>query len=166
MERTLDKYERIKKIPGYDGDYCITSKGRVWSYKRSIWLKPSVSEYGYEVVVLSFPGKKAKNMKIHKLVADAFIKNPYRKPWVNHKNGKKGDNRACNLEWVTPRENIQHAADKGLNKVFKLKQPQKEMIVQLHKLLGYKKRQLASIFGVSYSAIYYLVKNYTIIEYY
>ena len=49
---------------------------------------------------------------VHRLVAEAFIGNS-QKP-VNHKNGNRFDNRAVNLEYVTPKENQQHASRNGL----------------------------------------------------
>jgi hypothetical protein len=52
---------------------------------------------------------------LHRLIAGTFIPNPENKPFVNHKNGIKTDNRAENLEWVSHQENVQDAYEKGFN---------------------------------------------------
>ena len=55
------------------------------------------------------------NASIHRLVADAFIENPYNKPCINHIDGNKRNNDISNLEWCTYGENALHAYKTGLH---------------------------------------------------
>jgi hypothetical protein len=55
-----------------------------------------------------------KTYKVHRLIAMAFIPNPENKRTVNHKDGNKQNNAANNLEWVTRRENEDHAMANGM----------------------------------------------------
>ena len=56
-------------------------------------------------------GGKGKYVRIHRLVCAAFLGKCPEGREVNHKNGVKSDNRIENLEYVTPKENIQHARE-------------------------------------------------------
>lgn len=57
---------------------------------------------------------KSKTLKVHRLVAEAFIDLVPNKNFVNHKDGIKINNNANNLEWVTKSENSIHALANGL----------------------------------------------------
>lgn len=69
---------------------------------------------GYKSFSISTNGGN-KRYLLHRIIAETFIPNPENKPCVNHINGIKTDNRLENLEWVTHKENSQHAFKTGLN---------------------------------------------------
>lgn len=156
----LKRNERSKDVKRYEGIYAVTTLGRVWSYRRKIWLKPGIEGGGYKFVGLSVHGKVSE-LKVHRLVAEAFVPNPFGKPQVNHKNGNKLDCRAVNLEFCTARENLQHASDMGLNKTFKLSYADKVAICQTFLATKIRKNKLAKMFNVSPPAIGYIIRTYT-----
>lgn len=156
----LKRGEKVKDVTGYEGVYAITNQGRVWSVRRKIWLSPSLTGRGYKTVTLCLFGE-VEDIKVHRLVGKAFVKNPDNKPQINHKNGIKSDCRASNLEWVTARENIQHAGDTGLNTIFRFTYKQKLLICRIHHILKVKKASLARMFEVTPPAISYIIKEYS-----
>lgn len=93
-------------------DYSVSDEGLVRNDKTNYILKNSIQQ-GYCHVTI-YINKKAKRMRVHRLVAEAFIPNPDNKPYVNHKDGIRSNNKIDNLEWTTPSENTQHAVDTGL----------------------------------------------------
>jgi hypothetical protein len=116
MRSAVVKRDCIKPIPGFEGLYSATLTGEVWSHRSMMFLKPSLTRGGYYRVALATNGKCTKK-HVHQLVMMAFVGHPPDGCNVNHKNSKKLDNRLCNLEYCTQRENIHHAIEAGTNKI-------------------------------------------------
>lgn len=103
----------MEKVVIYS-NYAVDRMGNVYSLRKNKQLKPKKNWDGYLRIQLWDHGD-CKYVSIHRLVAEAFIPNPENKPFINHINGIKNDNRIENLEWCTQRENINHAFKTGLS---------------------------------------------------
>lgn len=94
--------EQWKDIEGHPG-YEVSSLGRI--RRGATILRPwAAKNTGYLQVDLA-----GCRRSVHRLVAFAFC--PGKRPGliVNHRNGARSDDRASNLEWVTPSENQRHS---------------------------------------------------------
>lgn len=109
-----------KSVIGYEGLYEVSSLGRVKSLDRKRRsknnslstlkgrvLSQNIDKYGYLYVCLTLPSSKGKNLKIHRIVAIAYIDNPKKLPEVNHLKSKL-ENKPEFLEWITSRGNSRH----------------------------------------------------------
>lgn len=114
--KLIMEYEkRPVNIKGWEM-YQVDTDGNVYG-KNGKKLKYSLNHNGY-CIVNFYHNHIRKGFGVHTIVALTFIENnnPL-KTQVNHKNGNKEKNNVENLEWVTPKENIDHAINVlGLNK--------------------------------------------------
>lgn len=106
-----------KDVVGYEGYYQVSNLGRVRSVshiskfmetsrrvKHGQIVKPYLTQYGYNVIRLHRNGIIS-CFFLHRVVAQAFIKNPENKPQIDHINTIRTDNRVENLRWCTNKEN-------------------------------------------------------------
>lgn len=117
-----------------NGEYLISNFGRLKNSSTGKILKHHFDTKGYPQYSLRINSFKL-TVKAHRLVAAAFVKNNEDKPQVNHIDGNKQNNISSNLEWVTSKENTDHAIKNGLalpisglSKTVKLKQNQVDEI--------------------------------------
>lgn len=106
-----------KDVIGYEGLYQVSNLGRVKSLgnggsKNSKFSSERILKTceikGYLRVTLSKDGKQ-KQYSVHRLVALAFLPNPYNLPMVNHKDECKTNNACSNLEWCSVKYNNNYA---------------------------------------------------------
>ena len=121
--------ELWEPIKGMENNYEVSNLGRIKSLKRikKQWNGYKYTEYEipekirkpryngkYYSIDLTVDGQRYEKL-VHRLVAEAFIPNPDNLPEVDHKNGRKLDNRANNLRWVTHEDNIRYMNNRQNN---------------------------------------------------
>lgn len=95
-----------KVIEGYP-NYQVSNKGRIKStvHKKELILSPR-KEWNGRLFVNLYKNKKMKSVKIHRLVAKAFIPNPENFTQINHKDENPVNNNVENLEWCDAKYNM------------------------------------------------------------
>jgi hypothetical protein len=100
----------------YSTFYEVSTKGNVKNIKTGKIIAQHIRN-GYKAINLYSPETKKKNTyNVHRLVSEAFIPILDDKLFVNHKDGDKTNNNLDNLEWVSPKENSEHAIQTKLHK--------------------------------------------------
>jgi hypothetical protein len=175
-----------KDIRDYEGHYQVSSLGSIRNikeYKPSVKklkarrgestiknkaIKLAVGDNGYYKLTLS-KNNIRKSKTVHRLVAKAFLQKSIGRNVVNHINAKKLDNRACNLEYVTTKENCEHAVRLGLyprntgeaGNYVKLTTSKVYCVVFLIKYTTLSYREIGLMFSVNRNTISSIKNNYT-----
>lgn len=158
--------ENWRDVVGYEGIYEVSDRGRVRSLDRIVkanngivykrkgkYMKITENRYGYPTVNLSKDGSN-KIKSVHRLVANSFVGES--NLIVNHKDGIKNNNNLENLEFVTQKENMNHAVSIGLIKNFSLEN-ENEIISDF--LSGVGIREIKDKYNTSYQSIQKVLKN-------
>lgn len=95
--------ERWVDIPGFDGVYQISDKGKVRHARSGNVLAGHRRRWGMIVCLCRTGGKKT-TRAVHNLVSQAFLGETPPGHRVAHRSGDKADNTAENLEWRARRK--------------------------------------------------------------
>lgn len=117
--------ETWKDVKDYENIYKVSNLGRIKSldryvkrkdgviyFKKGTILELIINEDGYAQCKLCKQGK-CTTVKVHRVVANAFVPNPNNLPEVNHKDFNRSNNSASNLEWSNHDENVKYSAKNG-----------------------------------------------------
>lgn len=163
----METVEIWKSLPEYVG-VEVSNLGRVRKnterHHNKVQSKFFLDKDGYCHCSVKLPNGEYTQQPVHRLVAKAFIPNPDNKPCVNHKDNNRTNNRAENLEWVTPMENVRHSFLYGERKKAKnvplntsLTDFQVEQIDTLR--LTYTVNQIAKLFNIKYTTLKNIIRK-------
>lgn len=141
---------RWKEIKGYER-YRVSDEGVVFSTISNQIKKSFKDKKGY-MRVQAYKEGKPYTFKVHRLVAQHFIPNFDNKPQINHKDGDKTNNHWMNLEWITNKENYEHARGLGLSTRNRLVWDLREQLAYA-KAIGYQIHFLAQALNTTTTTI-------------
>ena len=117
----------LKEIPDFDG-YFADENGNIYTtlkkgcrdrFDLSKRVSPQKLKYRYSkngyarVYMRRVSTNKREDVYVHRIIAKLFVENPENKPFVNHLDCNRANNKASNLEWATSKENNEYALEHG-----------------------------------------------------
>lgn len=160
--------ETWKDIIDYEGKWQVSDYGNVRSIDHEVsfghnkrivkgrTLKYNKHRSGYLLVGV---GKKR---TVHRLVANAFIPNPFNLPQINHKDGNKTNNSVSNLEWCTCEWNNRHQiALVGRKRKHKHNKLTEIQAIEIANSIE-PKMEICRIYNISRHTVYLIQKSYSV----
>ena len=165
------KKEIWKKIKGLNGNYSVSNHGRIMAHAKETVrgghvmrlkeriMKTPPNNWGYCYVLPTISYKKTKTLRVHRLVAEAFLPNPNNYPYVNHVDGIKTNNHADNLEWCDQKHNLNHAMkltggwQKRGQESGKTKLTNKQVLKMCEMFESHTDKELSAVFKVTPSNV-------------
>lgn len=163
---TTEAWKTISDAPLYS----VSNQGRVRRdapipHHPPRVLRPGLRK-GYRRVVILNANFKKSSRQVSRLVAIEFLNPDPDRPFVNHKNGIKCDDRIENLEWVTQKENVRHAYDvlgvKNLvGEAHGMSKLTDQSVREIRNLLqqDLKQRDIARMFNINQRVIWMIKHN-------
>ena len=154
-----DEQWKFLTFPKFQNNrYLISSWGRIYDAKRCRYLTVHKCDRGYSRVDIEVADKqkyvqRTLAERIHRLVALTFYPNDINET-VNHKDLDKQNNTTKNLEWLSFKDNMKHAAvSKAMKSHKKRLSPDEVKNIRKKAKQGEKHRDLAKEFNVSVRCI-------------
>lgn len=161
----VEVWKQLNEVTGYS----ISNLGRIRRDTKDVLMPNGFYRHLEEKIMALNTSNRGyyrvtihrKHYNIHRLVAKYFVDNPNNRSFVNHIDGDKKNNVFTNLEWVTPKENTNHALRTGLMHLYGeiYDEVNKDLIKRLINL-GVKPYLISKIFKYSNGQIYYLMSKY------
>lgn len=157
--------EEIWKVTSVNLNYEVSNLGNIKNIKKDKILNQNISNRGYKYIKIII-NNKTKFISSHRLVMLTFKPEEHFEGCeINHKDGNKLNNILENLEWVSHKDNIQHAYDNNLihtigSDKFNSKLID-EQVLEIRKLYneGYSQAKLGELYNVSQYNISLIVTN-------
>ena len=124
-----NKNEVWLPVKNFEGLYEVSNLGNIRSLSRIIIQRDGIKRYFYGKILSQRINKKRynycevnlknsgniKTMKVHRIVAEAFLKNENNLPQINHKDFNPENNNVNNLEWCSAKYNINYSKHRRKN---------------------------------------------------
>lgn len=141
-----------KVVPGIRPLYMVSTRGRIFNKYSGKFMNPHIKNGNNYATIQLSTIYGFRNLTVHRLVLLTFLPNKNSDElYVNHKDGIKYNNRLSNLEWVTAKENTNHAISIGLmDPVHTSATIDDNTVIQICELLQenkYSNKEIADIVG-------------------